>query len=130
MASLESLQPTQVTWSFIPKKMKISTEYEIYIKGKTLNLILMIHFFIWIVNGCGCKSVDGGGCIIDPTYPPPPGFKCECYESKIGDMTIPCNERATYCVGSNNDGCSGCSEKECCLGDCDGYNVKMKRETK
>ena len=59
--------------------------------------------------------MDGGGCIIDPKVPPPPGFKCECSEFKLGGEAIDCNGIATYCDGSDNDGCSGCSEKHAVL---------------
>jgi len=79
---------------------------------------------------CDCQLVDGGGCIISPLEPPPPGFKCQCTKFRIHGGTAKCDGVAVKCESPNDDGCSGCTEKECCLGEeCDGYNVKKKRET-
>ena len=54
--------------------------------------------------------------MIDENDLPPKGYKCEC-DSFLGN----CRGTAKKCQSNNETGCSGCAEKECCEGNCDGY---------
>ena len=55
------------------------------------------------------------GCIIHT--PTPPGYRCYCYEAFIST----CDGRGEKCKSEEQVGCDGCKEKECCIGNCDGY---------
>ena len=63
---------------------------------------------------CDC-SYSAGGCWI--TSKPPKGFKCECWYK--GFWT--CGGAPKKCRNKYEEGCHGCWDKICCLGDCDAY---------
>ena len=65
--------------------------------------------------------IDFKGCIIDPSAPPPPGYKCNCRHWVFG-----CQGNLVSCR-PGTVGCNGCADKECCSddgfnGDCNGYD--------
>ena len=75
---------------------------------------------------CSCNVVGSifnfDGCVIDPAYPPPEGYKCNCQH-----FGVACRGKAVRCQRIHDYGCSGCSKRECCsaegwFGDCNGYN--------
>ena len=62
------------------------------------------------------------GCMIDPTAPPPPGYKCNCRH-----WGFLCQGSLVPCRNPEGVGCDGCATKECCSddginGDCNGYD--------
>ena len=62
---------------------------------------------------------------------PPHGYKCSCATATVRPIIflppIPvCNGTPVKCDSPDDEGCNdgqgrGCTEKECCLGICDGY---------
>ena len=63
------------------------------------------------------------GCKIDD--PTPPGYRCYCYFAFIST----CDGKGLKCKSEIELGCNGCKERECCIGNCDGYpdrNTTMK----
>ena len=71
---------------------------------------------------CACEHIGHitrGGCRINE--PAPPGYKCRC----TSDFLWTCGGRAYKCDFEGQDfvvGCNGCTERECCTGNCNGYN--------
>jgi hypothetical protein len=66
---------------------------------------------------CGCTGNVWHGCKVDPKESPPKGHICWCK-----NWGVLCSGSVIECT--NNDapgGCSGCSDFECCGGDCSGY---------
>ena len=67
---------------------------------------------------CGWNFGNFGevnGCKIDT--PPPAGYKCVCSLVTF----VACNGRGLKCESEEELGCNGCKEKECCVGNCNGY---------
>ena len=89
-------------------------------------MILVQHFFVFIKGAsCGCSGggplSDLKGCIIDHDEPPPPGYKCECNKNDY-ILFSSCVGHAKQCSSVNDYGCSGCTGRECCIGNCLGYD--------
>jgi len=74
---------------------------------------------------CDCKEASGG-CII--SLAPPYGYRCECmYKVLLGfrycaGVPKKCDDSDVgKSYGEKDMGCKSCFEKECCLGNCEGY---------
>ena len=68
---------------------------------------------------CACGFYYGRhyfGCRIDE--PPPPGYKCFCW---VIPSIFTCDGTGQKCVSEKEYGCNGCKERQCCIGNCDGY---------
>ena len=67
---------------------------------------------------CACGWYGGwnGGCRIDE--PAPPGYKCFCWPVAF---IFTCNGKGLKCKSKEELGCNGCKERECCVGNCEGY---------
>ena len=68
----------------------------------------------------------GFGCKI--TKPPPAGYKCSCGRSTKSQFILTCDGTVVECNSHEDPGCHGCKDKECCLGNCDGYQFKYINE--
>ena len=77
---------------------------------------------LWVKPKHGSKS----GCIIDAGNPPPPGYKCHCTRTWNSLLTSQgtCTGEAIKCQSYRGHGCNGCATKQCCEGNCNGYQEK------
>lgn len=66
---------------------------------------------------CECKGNMFTGCYIDPNDGgAPKGSKCYC--TNYGFI---CSGKVIKCTDPEAKECSGCTEFECCSGNCSGY---------
>jgi len=65
---------------------------------------------------CSC-TISGfwGGCRINSATNMA-GYKCHCKNYKVK-----CTGTPMQCDDPTDEGCEGCTDKECCTGDCSGY---------
>ena len=89
---------------------------------------------------CTCQHFLG--CYVDYMFPPPPGYKCTCkpvkqeyfiydhYKYKKEKVQTYCEGTPTKCSSYDEEGCSGCAQEECCLGNCGGYHDSSYHSTK
>ena len=76
---------------------------------------------------CDCKYYTksifhSGGCYI--SVAPPKGYKCKCTYGHFWKCHGDNYKCAPYSWATHE--CKGCKDKECCLGDCDGYWCERK----